>query len=210
MKTTTIISIICISALLFGSCRARTSTENQAETTIESDTLYIQQEIVQEKIQELKQEEINQDTISQIIPPSLPEFEPLPFVPPGSYSVRNIDGLWYFFDRVRGRNYATYIKFSGQRGFMCGQCFSSGESWGIEARGLFVNGLMHGQWRIINCATRTRHEVNFRNGLVIGHYRVTSVRNSVIFETYFENPTMIHEIRQLYDLFRYEIYRYTR
>ena len=31
MKTTTIISIICISAIIFGSCRARTSVENQAE-----------------------------------------------------------------------------------------------------------------------------------------------------------------------------------
>ena len=33
MKPTTIISIICISAIIFGSCRARTSTENQAETS---------------------------------------------------------------------------------------------------------------------------------------------------------------------------------
>ena len=33
MKTTTIISIICISAIIFGSCRARTSTENLAETS---------------------------------------------------------------------------------------------------------------------------------------------------------------------------------
>ena len=191
-----LIIIFSVFALFAISCNQ--PTRKQTETAVETYTLYIQQEVVQEKTQELKQKEVSLDTILQIIPPPPPP--KLRMLPPAGYSLRNIDGLWTFFGR-RGWGFATYTKLSGQWRLECGNCFSLGRTWGIAGKGQFVNGLMHGRWRLISCVSGNRHEVNFNNGLVLGRYRLMNMRDSVLYETYFERATMIHEVRHLYNVF---------
>jgi hypothetical protein len=78
----------------------------------------------------------------------------------------NVNGLDVYKWMKNSKKISEYVRLS------CTPDWGGGIYRGYSGKGLFVDGLRHGKWKLEKCDTGIEQEISYNKGLITGYYKV--------------------------------------